>query len=284
MNITLQRACDIFGNAKPPREVWERQFDYCDEEFKQLCATPLDRIESNDLWYYYHNLSYSELQPEVFAYLFPRCLMEWHESLMRNEACGAGDAEFHYSILQGRIFETMMTGEQREQVYRFFIDSFLTRLDQERGWVIKGEKTPVFCWTARLNSLAIVMPRIDALWGEWFPVSTPGRAFAAVEYLASLIYEPADNPFFPPLIPGRTISVFLLTNHDSHIIDAGWMEENLRFLRSVLTYRFVVETLNDAAAILREEPEYPTVAQCTEDVQSRRDLVEFHIELMFEVL
>src|SRR5258707_1062720 len=134
MNISWDRVRGIFGNAPVPGEVWERQFDSFDEELRQLCATPSSEIEFSDLWCYYHDLAFVELQPEVFAYLFPVCLMAWHESLMDNTSCGVGDAEFHNSIFLGNVFQKMMTSSQRVEVYQFFKDSFLARLDQERGF------------------------------------------------------------------------------------------------------------------------------------------------------
>src|SRR6266404_4503753 len=84
MNISWDRARSIFGNAAIPGQVWERQFDSFDEELGRLCRTPSSEIDFSDLWCYYHDLAFVELQPEVFAYLFPVCLMAWHESLMDN--------------------------------------------------------------------------------------------------------------------------------------------------------------------------------------------------------
>src|SRR6266853_497341 len=136
------RARGIFGNASPPRDVWERQFDYFDDELRRLCTTPWSEIDFSDLWFYYHDLAHVKLQPEVFAYLFPACLMAWHQSLMDNTGCGVGDAEFHNGVLLGNVFQKMMTPDQQMQVYQFFKDSFLARLDQERGFVYRGSKTP----------------------------------------------------------------------------------------------------------------------------------------------
>src|SRR5580693_8717467 len=95
-SISWERVRAIFGDADPPQQVWEKQFDYFNDELKRLAATSYRDIDRQDLWYYYHDLAYVELQPELFAYLFPVCLMEWHDTLMRNESCSRGDSEFHY--------------------------------------------------------------------------------------------------------------------------------------------------------------------------------------------
>ena len=96
--INWERARAIFGNAEPPRQVWEKQFDYHDDELQRLAATPYREIERRKLSYYLEDLAFVELQPELFRYLFPVCLMEWHDSLRENRTCGRGLAEFHYAM------------------------------------------------------------------------------------------------------------------------------------------------------------------------------------------
>src|SRR6476660_3165224 len=88
--ITWERARAIFGNAAPPAHVWERQFDYNDDDLKRIAATPFQQIDSSDLWYYFHDLAYVPLQPDLFHYLFPVCLMDWHKTLMMGEPCSHG--------------------------------------------------------------------------------------------------------------------------------------------------------------------------------------------------
>ncbi|MCA9172516.1 MAG: hypothetical protein KDB23_32850, partial [Planctomycetales bacterium] len=142
--ITWERLRAIFGNPPIVKEVWERQFDYFDAELQQLGRTPYDQIEFGDLWYYHHDLAYVELQPELFAHLFPVCLMDWHCSLIANQTCAHGDSEFHKGVRQGDVFDEMLTTAQRMQVESVFRDSMLYRLDQERGFAFDGMHTPAF--------------------------------------------------------------------------------------------------------------------------------------------
>src|SRR5688572_22236798 len=173
--ISWERARAIFGNAGPPAEVWESQFDYFDEALQRLAATPFQAIDASDLWYYFHDLAYVTLQPDLFAYLFPVCLMDWHHTLMRNEACSHGDAEFHYGLLRGNVLDKMLTPRQRESVFEFFRDGFLERLDAERGFAMPADRTTAFAWLQRFNSLALITPRIDLVWNPWWSIETPGR-------------------------------------------------------------------------------------------------------------
>lgn len=109
--IDWHRVRGIFGNPKPPHKIWEQQFDYIDDELKELAQTPYEQIDFGDLWYYHHDLAYVELQPEVFSYLFPVCLMDWHLTLMANEGCSHGDSEFHYGLVRGDVLQKMLTPE-----------------------------------------------------------------------------------------------------------------------------------------------------------------------------
>ena len=136
--IGWDRVQAIFDDPRPPVEVTERQFDYFTDELQRLARTPHERMDFGDLWYYHHDLAYVELQPNLFDYLFPACLMDWHESLMRNHPASHGDSEFHYGVHQGEVFEKMMTAERRDLVHEFFRDSFLERLDAGVAFSTRG--------------------------------------------------------------------------------------------------------------------------------------------------
>ncbi len=172
--ITWERVRAIFDDPQPPKVVWERQFDYCDDALRRLAQTPYERFDFSDLWYYYLDLAYVELQPDLFAYLFPACLMDWHRSLMENEAYSHGDAEFHYGVCQGNVFEKMLTPAQRVAVNEFFRDSLLERLNAQRGFLRSAADYAVYGWTARFNSLGLIMPQIEMIWNAWWSLDTPG--------------------------------------------------------------------------------------------------------------
>jgi len=74
--ISWTRVRAIFNDPKLPEHIWQSQFDGFDEELQRLARTPYDEIDFSDLWYYHHDLAYVDLQPDLFAYLFPVCLMD----------------------------------------------------------------------------------------------------------------------------------------------------------------------------------------------------------------
>jgi hypothetical protein len=277
MDISWDRLRYIFRHPKPPREVWEKQFDYSDEVLQRLSKTPWEEIDFSDLWYYHHDLAYVELQADLFAYLFPVCLMDWHETLLRNQSCSHGDSEFHYGVYQGRVFEKMLTPQQRADVFEFFRDSFLIRLDRERGFLYRGSGTPAYGWIHRFNSLGRIMPRIDLLWDSWWSLATPGRAVAAIQYCSGLMYFEGENPLFGKWTPESGGGGPHLWENDTLIHDVGWMPENAQFLEKALNVQFVIDTIRKAVAMLANQPEHSRAMQVENDLADRIEIIESRV-------
>jgi hypothetical protein len=274
MPIDWQRARSIFDYPKPPHKVTERQFDYFDDELRKLATTPYGEIDFGDLWYYHHDLAYVTLQPEVFAYLFPVCLMDWHDTLMANESCSHGDSEFHYGLRQGNVLAQMATASQRDEITKFFRDSFLERIDAERGLAFEGKGATAYGWMARFNSLGIVLPIIPDVWEAWWSLETVGRAIAAIQYLSGFMYFDGENPVFTMWTRERGGGGPYLWGNDTFIHDAGWLPENTRFLKDALTFDFVKQHLSKAALKLHGESEQAKAQQVADDVLERKDIIE----------
>jgi hypothetical protein len=281
MNLSNRMAWDrvraLFDNSPAPYRVWERQFDGFDEKLQQLASTPQDQINFSDLWYYFHDLASVELQPELFAYLFPVCLMEWHCTLMNNLACSHGDCEFHNSVRLGNIFQKMMTPIQREGVFVFLRDSFLERLDKERGGLYAGSSTPAYAWIRRFNSLGLVISPIALCWEPWWSIATPGRAVAVLQYCSGLMYYDEDNPLFPPWNAQIGGGGPALWENDSIIGGPGWQSPNLHFLRTVLTVDFVCDRVTQAAGRLRGEPEWELAQRMVSDLRNCQELIAVRV-------
>ena len=149
-SLTLERLKGIFGHPEPPKTVTERQFDYAQEKLVELAGTSLEQMNLVELQrYYYDDLRYVELQPELFDYLFPACLWDWHLSLQASE----DRTDFHDALLERRLFDVMLTAWQRQQVFLFLQDSALERLHQERGLITQELTQAPYRWLQRWNTL-----------------------------------------------------------------------------------------------------------------------------------
>jgi hypothetical protein len=276
--ISWERARATFGSAAPPAQVWESQFDYNDDDLKRLAATPFREIDPSDLWYYFHDLAYVTLQPDLFDYLFPVCLMDWHQSLLSNRPCSHGDAEFHYGLVRGNVLDKMLTPRQREEVLDFFRDSFLERLDNERGFIRSASKTPAYGWMCRFNSLGLIAPGIERIWTPWWNVETPGRAVSVLQYCSGLIYLGSENPVFDIWTPEHGGGGPPLTGNDSFLFDAGWQLPNVEFLRNTLSFPCILMKVEQAANRLADEPERDLARKIADNAARQRETVEWMIE------
>ncbi len=282
--IGWERAQAIFNHPSPPRIVHEQQFDYCSDALDRLAKTPYNKIDFSDLWYYHHDLAYVELQPDLFEYLFLVCLMDWHQTLMNNQPCSHGDSEFHYGLYRGNVLEKMVAPQQRQAIYHFLSDSFLERLNSERGFVYAGMRTPAYAWICRFNSLGIVMPQIDWIWDAWWSLDTPGRAVAALQYCSDLMYLEGENPLFPAWTKEQGGGGPYIWANDSHLYDVGWLPCNLDFLRTTLTLDFVDSKLCQAANRLSDQPEAERARQMLNDFSAASELVELRVTELPELL
>lgn len=268
MRVSLDRARSITGYAQPPTVVTERQFDYLDADLERLARTPLEDIEPSDLWYYFHDLAYVALQRDLFAYLFPACLWDWHTTLMANESCAHGDSEFHYSIATGDVFGSMLTFEQRQAVYAFLQDSMLDRLDHERGFAVS--EWWKHAWVMRWNSLGLIMPEMERIWDKLTEMSSPGHAVAIVKYISSFMYAEGEHP----LLALGVSSLDPLAGTDSMVSHIGWLPENVDFVGRRLTIDHMQSLLERAMQRLSSEEEGSVAQRILHDFPGCLGIVE----------
>ncbi|MDB5345201.1 MAG: Uncharacterized protein JWP89_3578 [Schlesneria sp.] len=280
--ITWERVRKMFNDPVPPVTVWERQFDYSDDALHRIARTRYEDFDFNDLHYYYLDLAYVELQPEVFNYLFPVCLMDWHESLMKNVGCTHGDSEFHLALHRGGALNRLVTAERKEAIYEFFRDSFLIRLDTQQKLSPDDESEMRYDdrWLLRFNSLGVTLPRIDLLWNPWWSCDTVGRSIAVLKFCSTLMYVDWLNILYLPRdgsIP-KYNSVPPLWLNDSDIYDSGWLDENIQFLRDTLSVDFIHDRLNVAANCITEQDDLSLVERLVADWPGCRQLVERRLQ------
>lgn len=275
-----EQARAIFGYPPPPTHVTEQQFDDFNAQLAALSQKPWDTITPEDLWYYLHDLAYVELQPDLFAYLFPACLNFWYSSLGRSQGSAQGDAEFHYALLRGRILEKMVTPVQRDLIFTFFHDGFLDRLDQERGFIASSIEAPAYGWMRRFNSLGLVTPLIERIWTSWWSMQSCGQAVSALMYVSGLMYARGENPIFQAPPNSKVGGVPPLWENDSYIFDAGWLPVNLDFLRRTLTVEYLQQKVKEAALRLTGEPEAERANALVHEYERLAWAVEIRIEYL----
>ncbi len=282
--ITPERSRKIFHDPIMPSVVMEKQFDGFDDELRALATTDWHEIKDSDLWYYIHDLSYMELQTDLFQYLFPVCLNFWHTSLMRNSAAAVGDAEFHHALYRGDVLDKMVTKSQLPAIFKFFHDGFIERIEVERGFQYCGSRTPAYSFIYRLNSLGCIVPIIKDIWTSWWGMNSCGKAVSAVMYASGLIYLEDENPIFGKWTCTDGGGGPYLTENDSDLCDVGWLNENLDFLRSTLSVEYILQKMQLAAKVLATEPEGAMATKIACDALQNVDVIAIRIEDMLDGL
>ena len=281
----------VLGPASRPAEVTEHQFDGFAEELAELSQMDWDKIPDEYFWYYFHDLAYVELQPDLFRYLFPACLKFWYDTLMRGCAAERGDSDFHYAMMRGDIANKMLNKNERSLLHDFFHDGFLDRLESQRGLIYDVSKsenvssgTAANAWIRRFNALAIIAPIIERIWDSWWVLDHPGKAYCAIMYGSGLVYLKGENPIYHPWTPERGGGGPYLTESEGSLFDWTWHDDNLDFLKTVLTPNYLAEKLDQAAKTVSNSEYAQTARKVARDANSNSDIVQLRIDDLLENL
>lgn len=282
MRVTLKQVRQIFGNPSPPTTIWQQQFDGEQAALEALTRMDWQKMTIPDLTIYIEDLVYVDLQPDLFRYLFPACLLCWHNTLMQNTGQGYVALEyFHRAVSKPQKWEKMVSQKQRKAVYEFFQDSFLDRMEAERGFIYNGSSTPAYEWIYRLNALGYMGPIIEPLWKDWWKFDHPGKAVSAMMYATGLIYLKGENPIFREWTPQEGGGGPYLSETEQI-----WLPENLEFLKNTLSVPYLQQKMREAAGVLKNELEGGIAAQISQDAANsdRADLIALHIQELLDSL
>ncbi len=280
---------EVLGKAPKPEAVWERQFDYFDDELAEMARMDWDEIPEKYLWYYFHDLAYADLQPDLFRHLFPACLRYWYETLMRNESTERGDSDFQYAIMRGNFVEKLLSDSEKVRLYNFFHDGFIDRIESQtklrpKETTGEGALPEQHAWIRRFNTLGIIAPVIQRVWESWWALDHLGKAYCVVMYASGLIYMNGENPIYGAWTRDKGGGGPYLTETDAPIFDWAWREDNLGFLRDVLSADYIFHKLEQAAQMFQNPEDVKIAAQVKNDAKARKDIVATRINDLIEGL
>lgn len=262
MRITRDRMVNVLGPAPKPGSVWQEDFDYNDEVLLEMARIDWDQIGPQHLSFYFLDLAFVELQPDLFRHVFPACLKYWYETLMQDNAAACGHADFHFALVEGEICERMLSAQERNALNNFLVDGLLDRIEATHSL---HHSAPG--WIARFNALGPVAPVIRQIWEDWWLLDSPGKALSAIQYASGLVYSQEENPLYG----------VSLTSNDGWISGRAWRNDNLTFLGEALTVDHVCNKLHAAATALRQHPEAKLAGQIAADARTRDDMIRARI-------
>lgn len=262
--LTVREHCrQIFGNPNPPTHVWEKEFDYNDEELQKLAVRDWREINEHDLYMYYAlNLRYVEtLQQELFDYLFPICLASWHELIMQDKECALED-EMYKAFNRGYIWNEMMNRQQGDAVKEFVLNTLIEKinLERERVHTAFDLQMTVMRWLYALSNLGATRVSMEPMWQTLWELDHANKAAAALKFVSSFVYQEEGDSF---------------SLYDPY---ENWSEENVQFLEKNLTVGFILMKTAQLATYLKDMPEGGFAARVSPDAHQNQDVVKTKIE------
>lgn len=169
----------IFGDPLPPTMVTERQFDYMDVNLKQVAAKPWHEIGQRDYRYYLLDLSYVELQQDLFDYLFPALLIRWWEGQLDRTGGPESECTLYYAIDQGQVLNKMMDEPRRQLVLNWMANAYIEGVDAwSNQFSLPGQNTKdnFYAPLWSFNALGQSVPVIRTILQNLANLTTVGRA------------------------------------------------------------------------------------------------------------
>ena len=285
MAADVQTVLKSLGNPRPPANITQEPLDYDPGHYRRLCDAE-QAPDPVDLYSYADDLTYQTLQVDLFVFLLPTCLRAWQQDLMSShESEYAGFVEqFSAAMAEHAGFRDILTSVQHEAVAAFMRDVILDKIDQERHLSFSGTRASPYSWIYTIGTFATVFPSVSQLWREWWSVSTVGRACGVLQYASTLMYPDDKNPIFSPWTPDAGGGPPALWETDGHILDQSWLPHNVDFLRSTLTPAHVLESITNAAAVLRGKVHSSVPERMVSDFDEASTLVELRMEELLRYL
>lgn len=280
---------EIFNHPKPPAHITETQFDRCQVELEAIARTPWHELHACNLVYYLEDLSYEDLQRDLFDYLFPGFLILWWEGQVSREGGPEQGKDFYDALDQGRILEKMLDDHRRTAVLEWMVDAYLEGVDAWSGQLDlarrpHGTTNDLHGPLESFHALGQSVPIIPDIWPRLADVRTAGRAQWWLVLAAGLAYKPNECPFIPkwtPLVGGG--GVYVLQSAAS-IYHHGYLAANLQVVRENLSRQLVEQMLGEAGILLVHEAEKAMASLVLAAIREQPDRLERRIARFLELL
>ena len=264
----MERLLRAWGKVTPPEKITQEAWDRDAGHLRRLVRLrPGQRADAADLWAYTQDLLFTEIQGPLLVYVLPFCMDAWCEDLRGINSGFGGFVEYFYQVLADRgIFEKILTPKQNAAISDFMRQTILEEIDDQRGLFYKGMTARPYRWFGALTTYGVLRPDIDHLFSSWWSLDTVGRAVAAVQYIACLMYPENENPVFARWTREGGGGPPGLWEFEGHLYRHRWLQSNVDFLRGHLTVRSVSDLLGRAGDRLADQEEHDAAAGIRDDL------------------
>ncbi len=252
------RIKEIFGDPIPPKLVTQRQFDYADEHLIRTASKQWHEIDQSDYWHYLMDLSYVDLQQDLFDYLFPAFLIRWWEGQLNRFGGPESESNIYRAIDHGDLLAEMMDESRRKQVLAWIADAYMEGVD---AW---SNKLSVD-YTSRgpndlhgplssFNALGQTVPVMQAIIERLANITTIGRAQWWLVFATGIIWNENECPAIPKWTPENGGGGIYITGSATSTFNHGFLTENLNALEGFLDYETLTRLVERSFELI---PSYP---------------------------
>lgn len=254
----VARIKSVFDHPLPPRHVSQQQFDGAQDDLIRTAAKGWHEIDQSDYWHYLHDLCYSDLQQDLFDYLFPAFLIRWWEGQLNRLGGPESECDFYLAIDHGRVLTRMMSESRRRQVLAWIVDAYMEGVDAwsnklSVAYISHGPDDlhgPLWCF----NALGQSVPVTQAILQQLADISTIGRAQWWLVLATGIAWNENECQAVPEWTPDRGGGGVYVTESAASIYRHGFLPENLEAIKSFLDYDRLRDMLERSVDLI---PSFP---------------------------
>ena len=286
MRASLQDVTKVIKSSGMPARITQEPFDHDPGHYQRLGRLQGASPDNSDLEDYASDMQYMELQPDLLRHLTPVLLTAWKRDLFEGGAAGyRGFVEnFWPALLKGEALQKIFTEPERVAFINFIRETILDRIDAEDSLRFSGMGASPYRWVQSIVCYGVLFPNIEDLWNEWWQAKTSGHAVAVFQYASALMYEEKKNPVFAPWTPDKGGGAPALWHCGGPLFGIGWKEENLLFLKRILSVDYFNEHLRLALDKIHNLPARKTATRIVDDLPGQETILGLRIEELPKLL
>ena len=306
MECTIDKVFRSFRKINKPQKVKGCNCSFCisEKEIIKLLNADQKLLTCGELYSYVNNVLITVGSPDDFIFLLPAILKVWSEQLYANKD-SAYNQRLHGALIRSDLDKSVeyldasettiavnakegflychLPESLRKIVLSFMGNEIFKRIGKENSLSIIG-KTSTHSWFRVFASYGVFSNNIEQLWQQWWSTPTKGHAIALVQYASCLICDEKANPVFAPWDPKIGGGTPLLWNYESFFFGEYWMEENLEFLKKVLSVDYLHKKLEDTQYLLKDPLDAKIVTEVRNILDKEFTKVELRIERLIDLL
>lgn len=278
----------IFGDPVAPQKITQRPLSRYENLLEEIAEKAWHEIRVPEDSHYLTDLCYSDLQQDLFDYLFPAFLNLWREGQISRQGGSGGEVDIYRAIDSGELLNKMMQPDRQDQVVRWMADAYLEGVDAWSHYlsVDVGSNKP-FDLHGPLESfhaLGQSVPVTEVILAELTNVSTVGRAQWWLVFASGILWTVNQCPYIPAWNSMSGGGGVYILSSETCIYEHGYLPENLEAMKRIVTVDRLIEVLEDSVNVMPDWPHGEWAQTTLWECCSQRERIAVRLENLMVLL